>query len=90
MLDASGHAGYGAIGHDIVCAGISAILYSLAAYLEGVYKRNPTCGFRREERDGMLYLRIDMSEEAEIAFAVAAAGLELITGAFPQAVSLSR
>ena len=33
-LEAHGHAGHGAIGHDIVCAGVSALLYSLAAYLE--------------------------------------------------------
>lgn len=85
-LEALGHAGHGAIGHDIVCAGVSAILYGLAAYLEGLCDKNPTGCLTRTEGAGRLYLRIGDSEEAEIAFAVAAAGLALITRAFPEAV----
>ncbi len=88
-LEAHGHAEHGAIGHDIVCAGVSALLYGLAAYLEGQCEQCPTGHLDRTESPGRLYLRTDGLEGDETAFAVTAAGLALMMRAFPEAVSFT-
>lgn len=85
-LEAVGHAEHGAIGHDIVCAGVSAVLYGLAAYLEGQAAGCPTGRVDRTESSGRLCLRTRGLAGDETAFAVAAAGLGLIARAFPEAV----
>lgn len=85
-LEAYGHAEHGAIGHDIVCAGVSALLYSLAAYLEERATACPTGQFDRTESEGRLYLKADGLGVEKTAFAVIAAGLCLIAEAFPEAV----
>lgn len=36
----SGHAGYGKIGHDIVCAGVSSLVYALSTGLSDVLHKN--------------------------------------------------
>lgn len=89
-LEAVGHAEHGAIGHDIVCAGVSALLYGLAAYLEGQAIRCPTGQLDRAEGAGRLYLRAMGLETEEVAFAVTEAGLCLIAEAFPDAVHLTQ
>lgn len=89
-LEAHGHAEHGAIGHDIVCAGVSALLYSLAVYLEGQVTACPTGHLDRTESAGRLYLRTRGLKEDEVAFAVTAAGLDLMMRAFPEAVSFTQ
>lgn len=86
-LEALGHAGHGAIGHDIVCAGVSALLYGLAAYLEGQAANCPTGHLDRAEAPGRLYLKTSGLEGDERAFAVTAAGLALLAKAFPDSVT---
>ena len=88
-LEACGHANHGAIGHDVVCAGVSALLYGLTAYLQGQATACPTGHLDRAEADGRLYLRTRGLTEDEVAFAVTAAGLTLIAKAFPEAVSFT-
>lgn len=88
-LEACGHANCGAIGHDIVCAGVSALLYSLTAYLEGQCEICPSGHLDRTESCGRLYLRTRGLEGEETAFAVVAAGLTLMARAFPEAVSFT-
>lgn len=39
-IRASGHAGYGKIGHDIVCAGVSSLVYALSTGLIDVLHKN--------------------------------------------------
>ncbi len=85
-LEAIGHANHGAIGRDIVCAGVSALLYSLAAYLEGQAAVCPTGHLDRTEAAGRLYLRTRHLEGEETAFAVTEAGLGLMQRAFPESV----
>lgn len=86
-LEAFGHAEHGAIGHDIVCAGVSSLLYGLATYLEGQAANCPTGHVERTEASGRLYLRTREIEGDEYAFAVTAAGLELMAKAFPDSVT---
>ena len=88
-LEACGHAEHGAIGHDIVCAGVSALLYSLAGYLEEQCKKHPMSHVEMTEAPGRLYLRTRQVQEDETAFAVIAAGVRLIERAFPESVSFT-
>ena len=88
-LEAVGHAEHGAIGHDIVCAGVSALLYGLAAYLEEQAEACPTGHVDRAESPGGLYLRTRGVKNDEVAFAAIAAGLTLIARAFPRSVSFT-
>ena len=88
-LEACGHANHGAIGHDIVCAGVSALLYGLMAYLEGQHEKCPTGHLDRAESCGRLSMRTRGIEGDEAAFAVTAAGLSLIARAYPEAVSFA-
>ena len=85
-LEAHGHANHGAIGHDIVCAGVSALLYGLTEYLEGQCKICPEGQLDLTEGSGRLYVRTRKLEGDEAAFAVIAAGLSLLERAFPQSV----
>ena len=85
-LDAHGHAEHGAIGHDIVCAGVSALLYGLWAYLEEQIQKSGKGFLDVSEGDGRLYVQTREVEGDEAAFAVTAAGLTLIAQAFPEAV----
>lgn len=87
-LEAIGHAEHGAIGHDIVCAGVSALLYGLSVYLEGEAKGCPTGRFDRAESVGRLYLQASGLKTEETALAVTKAGLCLIAEAFPEAVQI--
>ena len=89
-LDAQGHAEHGAIGHDIVCAGVSALLYGLAAYLKEQAGKSQTGSVTCSEGCGWLYLQTKDMEGDEAAFAVTAAGLTLIAQAFPEAVTFTR
>ena len=86
MLEAYGHADHGAIGCDIVCAGVSALLYGLTAYLEIQAASYPEGRLEISESEGRLYMKTERLEGQETAFAVAAAGLKLIVKAFPEAV----
>lgn len=88
-LEACGHADHGAIGHDIVCAGVSALVYGLSAYLDGLRENSPTGHLDRTESCGRLYLRTRQLKGDETAFAVTAAGLSLMKRAFPEAVSFT-
>ena len=85
-LEAHGHANHGAIGHDIVCAGVSALLYGLTEYLKELCKSCPEGQLEHRVGIGRLYVRTRSLKGDEIAFAVTAAGLKLLVNAFPQSV----
>ncbi len=87
-LEACGHAGHGAIGHDIVCAGVSALLYGLAAYLTEQAEACPAGQLEISETAGRLYIRTRGVTGDESAFALTAAGLRLIERGYPEAVCL--
>jgi uncharacterized protein YsxB (DUF464 family) len=96
---AGGHAGYGPPGQDIVCAGVSAILYGCLAYLEGVLRVSP-CQREGQRIDGP---HLEKQEgEGWLAFGTegfpcfvdrtaveaAVAGLSLLAQAYPDHVML--
>lgn len=90
---AAGHAGYGTRGQDIVCAGVSALLFGFVAYLEDriapAADTSEAPAILRRTSDGYLWVRTHrMSGADEAAWAVTAAGLSLISHAYPASVSL--
>lgn len=94
---AAGHAAYDTPGRDIVCAGVSALLFGFVSYLGGLCRPVPaeamTAGAPAvSHRVGDGYLRVRtrrMSGADETAWAVTAAGLALIAEAHPTRVRLS-
>ncbi len=88
-ITANGHADYGERGNDIVCAGVSALLYGYVAYLQGVTSEHGAGQVRTEEQEGYLWVRSKgmMACDAR-AFAVIEAGLELIAETYPRHVRI--
>ena len=83
---ATGHAGFAPAGQDIICAGVSALLFGFAAYVEALSPvgggEAPRVEYR--EGDGMPYLRTRGLAGADTAgWAAVAAGLRLIAEAYP-------
>ena len=94
-VTAVGHAGRGPRGQDIVCAGVSALLYGFIAYLEtlspiataegGGECPQLTCS----EGDGILRVTTRGLGGADtLGWHVTEAGLRLIASAYPTCVSL--
>ncbi len=91
---AEGHAGYAAPGADIVCAGVSALLYGCLAYLREQYAGQTSGGQARvdfAEGTGYIWYRTRCFRCGADAAATEqlAAGLRLIAGAYPSNVSLT-
>lgn len=97
-LQAVGHAGYAPRGQDVVCAGVSALLYGFVAYLEALSSvataEGHVCGretlsWEATEGDGELRVRTrgEASRVLE-GFSAVEAGIRLIAGAYPHLVAL--
>lgn len=90
-LCAEGHAGMGPPGRDVVCAGVSALLYGFAAYLESLSPRGDGAVAHLEcfERDGFLRLTTCGLGGADLqGWLVVAEGLRLIEKMYPSCVRL--
>ena len=91
MLSAKGHAGMASFGQDVVCAGVSALLYGFAAYLESLNPCEETGASHLEcvEGEGLLQLATRGLGGADLrGWAVVAEGLRLIEKAYPTCVRL--
>lgn len=92
-IEARGHAGYSAAGTDIVCAGVSALLYGLLAYVEHAAEA-ASPGERPwvEWQEGAGWLRLRTGrfpgQADRLAAEVALAGLRKIQEAYPGYVTL--
>ncbi len=83
-IRADGHAGYAEAGRDIVCAGVSALLFGLLAYWR---ERLPR--IQQEVGDGSLRLTVPAPTPDDlIAWAVTATGLALLAAYHPACVRL--
>ena len=95
-LSAHGHAGYAPRGQDVVCAGVSALLYGFISYLEGLFPiatekaaRDGTPRLEVEDKDDVLRVRTYGMGGADTAgLAVIRAGLGLIASCYPSFVML--
>lgn len=86
-LSIDGHAGYKAAGEDIVCAGVSAIAYSLMGYLE--LNRDKTSLLDITYDNGRVNACCCGNDIIGAAFQMAITGLEMIAESYPQNVSVN-
>ncbi len=91
-LEACGHAAYAPRGADVVCAGVSALLFGYLAYLRsqagGDGNRRGWVEFA--EGDGLLQIRTHRMNGCDrAAWAVVSAGVRLIADAYPACVRLT-
>lgn len=88
VLLTQGHAGYAEAGKDIVCAGVSVLLYGFWSYLE---TQSRLCGkgdVHADELDGGLYVRSRGFEGKDIqAWEVMRAGICLLSQCYPKNVN---
>ena len=98
-LSAVGHASYAPRGQDIVCAGVSALLYGFIAYLEslspiateGAAASGEVPHLQVTESDGGLWVRTHGLGGGDIrGWEVTEAGLCRIASAYPACVAVER
>ena len=83
-LSVNGHAGYSTKGQDIVCAGVSAIVYALIGWLEN----NIATFTSVDESNGEVVISCEGDEKTATAFYMAAIGIEQIANTYPAHVSI--
>ncbi len=84
---AQGHAGYAVAGQDIVCAGVSALLYGFKSYLEAQSLLCKGSHVDCAEWDGGLRLRSSgFAHLDKQAWGVIREGISLLSRAYPQYV----
>lgn len=83
-LTAAGHAGAAPRGEDLVCAGISTLLCTLAAQLE---QADGKCFVLLEP--GFADLCAERTAQTEAAFSFAGTGLRLLASKYPQYLTVT-
>lgn len=85
-LSVNGHAGYAEKGQDIVCAGVSAIVYALIAFLEN--NSEDTTFVSIDENNGEVIIACEGDERVSAVFYMAAIGIENIMNTYPDHVDI--
>lgn len=86
-LQISGHAGYSRVGNDIVCAGVSAIAYTLLGFLENQQDDiTAMCGPAASSGD--LYVQCSGGPRIALGFEMAVIGLSQIANKYPDNVEI--
>lgn len=83
-LSVNGHAGYAEKGQDIVCAGVSAIVYALIGWLENNIETFASI----DENNGEVVISCEGDERVEAVFYMAAIGIESIMNTYPDHVDI--
>ena len=83
-LSVNGHAGYAEKGQDIVCAGVSAIVYALIGWIEN----NIEIFASVDENNGEVVIACEGDEKVEAVFYMAAIGIESIMNTYPDHVDI--
>ena len=81
-----GHAGYSVTGNDIVCAGVSAITYTLLGFLEN--HRDDIAYISAQDKSGDTRIICKGGEKVHTAFEMAIIGLQQIAMKYPKYVSI--
>ena len=87
-LAIEGHANYSDCGRDIVCAGVSAIAYTLIGFLENKEEDVEDMGGSIVD-SGEFYLSCKGSKVVDLAYEMAVVGLWQIANTYPDNVSIS-
>ena len=86
-LSVNGHAGYAKRGEDIVCAGVSAIVYSLVAWLENNSESEEYVSI--DEHNGEVVIACEGDDNVASVFYMAAIGIETISNTYPDHVDIN-
>lgn len=86
-LTISGHAGYAEHGHDIVCAGVSALAFALLGYLEEYEDEVEELDGPIVE-NGSVYISCKGNENIATAFQVVVGGLKQISNSYSDYVEI--
>lgn len=82
-----GHADYSEHGNDIVCAGISALTYTLIGFIENHAEDLQTRDIRAES--GRVFITCTGNETIDTAFDMTLLGYEQIAAKYPDNVSVT-
>lgn len=89
---AEGHADYAPRGQDVVCAGVSALLFCYLSYMDSlppIATAEGASTLEQEQREGYLWIRTRGWEGRDRdAWRVVEAGLALLAEAYPAFVSM--
>ena len=85
-LSVNGHAGYGEKGQDIVCAGVSAIVFALIGWLEN--NSEDATFVSVDENGGEVVIVCEGDEQVSAVFYMAAIGIENIMNTYPDHVDI--
>lgn len=85
-LSVNGHAGYAPKGQDIVCAGVSAIVYALLGWLENNSENTDFVSI--DENNGEVVIQCEGDDKVTAVFHMAAIGIESIMNTYPDHVDI--
>jgi uncharacterized protein YsxB (DUF464 family) len=85
-LSVNGHAGYAIKGQDIVCSGVSAIVYALIGWLENNEENAVFTSI--DEGNGEVVITCEGNENTATAFYMAAIGIDNIANTYPAHVTI--
>lgn len=86
-LTITGHAGYSDHGNDIVCAGVSAIVFTLLGFLDNHPEDIGRIGAKVQS--GNVHVRCVGGEKTSTAFDMAVIGLQQISMKYPENVRVT-
>ena len=82
-----GHAGYSNAGNDIVCSGVSAVVYSLLGFLHNLPDKENRLTASAEKGECIVFWRGN-GKEAAAGFQMAVIGLAQLARKYPEYVSI--
>ena len=85
-LTIAGHAGYSEHGNDIVCAGVSAITFTLLGFLEN--HKDDIESISAQTESGRAHIACKGGEKTALAFDMAIIGLQQIAMKYPKHVTI--
>ena len=86
-LTIQGHAGYSDAGNDIVCAGVSAIAYTLLGFLDN--HSDDIESISAQVKSGDLCIRCSGGEKVRLAYDMAMIGIQQIAMKYPRHVQVT-
>lgn len=92
FIDAAGHSGFGERGKDVVCAGISTLIFTVYYYLRRMRDEGYIAHLEKREADGFVSISARCAEGGqkltEAAYRMALTGFEILAENYPQYVTL--
>ena len=94
FLKVEGHAGQAEKGHDIVCASVSVLVYTLAQYVKWMYerhelKRSPLIELEEGDVRVVAKPKAEYMAEGLHAFFVASVGFDLLARNYPDYITFN-